>query len=160
MADQLREDMSRTAEEFSLRLRELAVYYDGAFSRVVTKTVLDLFGNIIVRSPVDKGSYRASHGIANHDPHPEEAVVRLSETGSEKSKAGEIARKKARAWTWEIGMGDIFLFNNLPYAEPLENGHSKQAPSGIYRQAMTEITGVMKKQITVLGLNDVFGGAE
>lgn len=157
---QLQEQMAETAEQFSRQLRELAAYYDDRFAQVVRKTVLDLFGNIVLRSPVRSGSYRASHGIANSDPGPKEGIVKLSPTGNEKAAAADIARKTGRAWTWQVGDGDIFLFNNLPYAEPLENGHSKQAPQGVYRQAMTEITGVMKKQITALQLDEVFGGAE
>ncbi|HIA8446854.1 TPA: HK97 gp10 family phage protein, partial [Escherichia coli] len=29
----------------------------------------------------------------------------------------------------------IYIQNNLPYAEALENGHSQQAPTGVYANA-------------------------
>lgn len=31
--------------------------------------------------------------------------------------------------------GIIYIQNNLPYAEALENGHSQQAPTGVYANA-------------------------
>ncbi|EPB9582301.1 HK97 gp10 family phage protein [Escherichia coli] len=31
--------------------------------------------------------------------------------------------------------GVIYIQNNLPYAEALENGHSQQAPTGVYANA-------------------------
>ncbi|HEX2554237.1 MAG TPA: hypothetical protein VHL98_11075 [Microvirga sp.] len=33
----------------------------------------------------------------------------------------------------------IYLVNNLPYADPLENGHSKQAPMGIVAVTIAEL---------------------
>jgi len=34
---------------------------------------------------------------------------------------------------------DIFVSNSLPYAEALENGHSRQAPQGIFRTVIPEV---------------------
>jgi hypothetical protein len=33
----------------------------------------------------------------------------------------------------------VWLSNNLPYIEPLENGHSAQAPNGMVSTTVTEI---------------------
>lgn len=142
-----------TAEEFSRALQELAGFYEENFAIVVRKTVFDLFANIIRRSPVDTGSYRASHGIATHEPGPTEGI-RIIENKTDVNVMTAIA--EYGGWTWKPGDGDIYIFNNLPYAEPLENGHSGQAPEGIYRQAMTELEAVMKKQISRLRVGGIF----
>lgn len=42
-------------------------------------------------------------------------------------------------------VGVHYLVNNLPYAEPLENGHSTQAPLGIVGLTRMEIPGIMDK---------------
>lgn len=151
--EHLMEKMDQTAAEFSKTLEELAGLYEKRFGDVIRKTVLDLFAGIIRRSPVDTGTYRASHMIANHEPAPEEGIVKI-EKGQAANEVNAIA--KGAAWFWAPGMGAIYIFNNLPYAEPLENGHSKQAPEGIYRQAMTELQAVLKKQILKLKVEGLF----
>lgn len=40
---------------------------------------------------------------------------------------------------------DVFISNSLPYAEPLENGHSAQAPNGIFRVTIPEVKEDLKK---------------
>ena len=56
--------VDQTATVFAHTLNELADVIDADYSKVVRLTVLKLFKNIIMRSPVDTGAYRASHGIA------------------------------------------------------------------------------------------------
>lgn len=40
---------------------------------------------------------------------------------------------------------DVVISNSLPYAEALENGHSRQAPNGIFRVAIPEVKEDLKK---------------
>ena len=40
---------------------------------------------------------------------------------------------------------DIFISNSLPYAESLENGHSRQAPQGVFRTVIPEVKEDIKK---------------
>jgi len=151
---ELQDKVNQTAQEFSKSLVELAFIVESKFSQVVRKTVLDLYANIIRRSPVDTGTYRASHSIANHDPSPEEGIVYLKKDKNkseiEATASIQTNINKPLAWSWKVGDGTIYIFNNLPYAEPLENGHSGQAPQGIYRQALTEVQGILAKQIAEL----------
>jgi hypothetical protein len=37
----------------------------------------------------------------------------------------------------------IYIVNNLPYANALENGHSKQAPSGMVKVTLQEFPGIV-----------------
>jgi hypothetical protein len=141
----LKETLDNSAAEFANSLNELGSYFEGGYARIVQKTVLDLFGRIIKRSPVDTGAYRASHGLANgSDPGEEEGIVLAAK---DEKIGSEVALEKGRAWSWYPGDGQIWLFNNLPYAEPLEFGHSGQAPEGIYRMALTEMNAVLSANI-------------
>ncbi len=148
--EKLLHEVNESAEKFSKSLIELASFAEDNFSQIVRKAVFDLFSSIVRRSPVDTGTYRASHGIANHNPSDNEGIVHCAKDKSEASMSEHIAETKVQAWTWRVGDGTIFIFNNLPYAEPLENGHSGQAPAGVYRQAMAEVEGFINKQIAAL----------
>jgi len=154
--DELKENMNQTAAGFSKALEDLAGFFEDRFGQVVRKTTLDLFANIVKRSPVDTGTYRASHGIANHEPEGEEGVIKISKEKKDPSGATKMAMDKARAWYWYPGAGTIYIFNNVPYAEPLEVGHSGQAPQGVYRQALTEVEAIMNKQIIALRVGRFF----
>lgn len=139
------DEISTNARAFSAQLVQLSALTGIEISQVIRKAVLDLFKEIILRSPVDTGAYRASHTIANHEPSEEEGVV--------KGKKGETipattAFAKGEAWTWKVGDGDIFIFNNQPYAERIENGwsnfggHGKsvvKAPRGVYSVSLSEM---------------------
>lgn len=153
---ELQDKVNQSAEGFSKSLMELASAVEDKFNQVVRKSVLDLFANIIRRSPVDTGTYRASHSLANHEPAPDEGIIYLDKDKSEVGMAEALAQTTSQGWTWKVGDGTIFIFNNLPYAEPLENGYSGQAPQGIYRQALTESQGIIEKQIMKMKLSGWF----
>lgn len=150
----LKEKIDNTAAEFSKTLESLAGLYENKFGLVVRKSVLDLFGRIIRGSPVDTGTYRASHMIANHEPSEDEGVIKIEKGAENPGEHGALG--KVAAWTWKPGDGDIYIFNNVPYAEPLEQGHSSQAPEGVYIQAMTAANAVIKAQIVKLNVKDLF----
>ena len=40
---------------------------------------------------------------------------------------------------------DVVISNSLPYAEALENGHSRQAPNGVFRVVVPELKEDLKK---------------
>ncbi len=154
MANELQNELNQTADGFAKSLEELGGILQDKFEQVVRKTVFDLYGNIIRRSPVDTGTYRASHSIANSEPKGDEGIIYLNK--SEIHLSTDLALTSLKAWTWKVGDGTIWIFNNLPYAEPLENGHSGQAPQGIYRQALTEVKAILDAQISKLKVSGYF----
>lgn len=130
------------AEDFSRALRELAVVIDAEISQVFRKSILDTERNIIRRSPVLTGAYRASHGIANMEPAGGENIA-IGEEGIELP-----APTAGQGWQWKVGDGDIWLYNNVPYALRIEDGHSsKKAPQGVYRLAIPEFTQFFQKEV-------------
>lgn len=86
---------------------------------------ITVLNNLQLLSPVLSGRYRANHTVSFGSPD-----YRYTENKDGMSLAfGAIT-----------GMADnelptVYIQNNLPYAEALENGHSKQSPNGIYSLA-------------------------
>lgn len=85
-----------------------------------------LFSNVIFASPVDLGVFRnnwfASIGSASDETTTHPAPVGTATV----NRVNDVLRDTNY-------LLDTFLTNNLPYAEPLENGLSAQAPDGIVR---------------------------
>lgn len=89
--------------------------------KYIRNIVMDTVQSLVVSSPVDTGAYRASHivsiGSADMD-------VRGPETNANQDAAIQVVK---------IKLGNlVYIQNNQPYAERLENGWSDQAPQGIY----------------------------
>jgi hypothetical protein len=131
---ELKEDLDAHAAAFSRSLQDLAVFVDGEISKVMRKAVLDVYRHITKASPVDTGAYRASHGIANLEPADTDGIV----LSKDKKKVPFV--NKGKTWSWYVGDGDIWLYNNVPYAERIEDGWSKKAPEGVYRVALAVFT--------------------
>lgn len=160
--------LCESAAEFNVQLQALAEAVDRDISQVVRGSVLRLYSKIIQISPVDTGTYRASHDIANHEPGDNEGIVKSPHKPSQgeaktaqaeqKSWADAQQVKKKKAWTWRPGDGSIWIFNNVPYAVPLEEGHSKQAAAGIYNVALSGMAGYMAEEIakttTITGMGE------
>ncbi|MDC5289063.1 HK97 gp10 family phage protein, partial [Acinetobacter baumannii] len=87
----------------------------------VKNIVMDTVQSLVVSSPVDTGAYRASHivsvGSGDYDIRgPETNPIQDAAIQAVKIKLGNL----------------VYIQNNQPYAERLENGWSDQAPQGIY----------------------------
>lgn len=87
-----------------------------ALNKTVRQFVFVCYNNLVALSPVDTGRYRNAHHI--------------SMGGPSYAQSGET--------TISIPVGyykPIYLQNNLPYVLRIENGWSKQAPTGVYQNA-------------------------
>lgn len=92
----------------------------------VRKIALDVFTEVILKSPVDTGRFRGNWMVA----------IGNAPTGTleVEDKTGTVTIGKVQAEVLGLKAGQsIFLVNNLPYAIPLEMGHSGQAPAGMVR---------------------------
>ncbi|GAI23301.1 unnamed protein product [marine sediment metagenome] len=92
-----------------------------------------LLGEVIERSPVDTGRFRGNHTVSIGAPVFTDSP-NLDKSGGSTKAAGQAALQGLKPYTV------IYLQNNLPYAERLENGHSKQAPNGVYGLAFTSVS--------------------
>lgn len=92
----------------------------------VRKIALDVFSEVIMMSPVDTGRFRGNWMCSiGNVPN---GTLEIND------KAGTATISKAQAEIMNLKAGQaIYLVNNLPYAQRLEMGHSKQAPAGMVR---------------------------
>ncbi|KYQ84261.1 hypothetical protein AWW72_10185 [Acinetobacter sp. NRRL B-65365] len=87
----------------------------------VKNIVMDTVQSLVVSSPVDTGTYRASH------------IVSIGSVDMGVREPEVNANQDAAIQAVKIKLGNlVYIQNNLPYAERLENGWSDQAPQGIY----------------------------
>lgn len=93
---------------------------------VMRSVSLKLFSAIIKASPVDTGRFRGNWQTTGVTPATG-LIAGFDPTGNKAVNSAATFITNAPGW-------DTFtLTNNLPYAERLEYGWSKQAPTGIVR---------------------------
>jgi hypothetical protein len=95
------------------------------------KVCLDLHKSLVMKSPVDTGRFRANWQVGVG------AINSATDSAVDKSGEAVVARAEGALQNVKVG-GVIFLTNSLPYAQPLEYGHSKQAPGGMVRITVAE----------------------
>ena len=100
---------------------------------VAKKITIELFSRVIEKSPVDTGRFRANWNCSIGSPD-----LSTSES-TDPSGSGAISKVTSTVVSYTLNDQSVFLTNNLPYAERLENGWSKQAPNGMVRLSVMEI---------------------
>ena len=89
-----------------------------------------------MRTPVDTGRARANWQVA--------IGTIPSGTLELNDKSGQATINKVQAASMGVVAGDvIYLTNNLPYAVPLEEGYSKQAPAGMVALTVQDFQSVV-----------------
>lgn len=97
---------------------------EGEFREVIGR----VFRTAVKISPVYTGSFRASWRVSYNTPREDVTVGGTPEAP---------LRGASFRWPKGFNLGDtIIISNNLPYAERLEYGWSKQAPTGVLRLAV------------------------
>lgn len=133
--------------QFDAPVVEFAQTVGIKISTAVRLIGLDLMKRIVLRTPVDTG--RARSGWDLTVGAPSDHLPPATDVGGEKATpdmkfqnvfAGGAAGTFGLAGAASIdGIQAVYIVNNLPYIERLENGHSKQAPSGMVRLSMAEV---------------------
>lgn len=111
---------------FAKDLEKFAQKTQRSMDQVVRGTLLTMGKNIILASPVDSGRFRSNWHVTFDIPDS------VTFETVDRSGAATIAQVTAAMSDFELGQVAFFI-NNLPYAIPLEYGHSKQAPGGMVR---------------------------
>jgi hypothetical protein len=78
------------------------------------------------------GRFRGNWQVS-FDERTTEETGRNDKSGGETLRAGNLVLSQFR-----VGMKEVFFCNNVPYAYPLEMGHSSQAPGGVVRITAAE----------------------
>ena len=107
-----------------IKLAKIADYMEGQVEQLLRATVLETDGKLKTASPVDTGRFRASWQVgennANSTPAP---------PGDYKGTPAPLKGSNYIAGQEKLG-NYYSIHNNLPYAEPLAGGSSKQADAG------------------------------
>lgn len=101
------------------------------FAMDQVRGTLNNFSELLIKAtPVDTGRLRGNWQSTIGTP--------ASGTLEVLDKSGEDAIKRAQETITKMKAGDVFyLTNNLPYAIPIEYGHSQaQAPNGMLRTTL------------------------
>lgn len=120
---------------FSSDIEKIAKKLNQSIESTVRATALELFGSIIVGTPVLTGRAKGNWQTSINEPITS-IVDRTGETESiaelEDVAGGSIAGKI------------LWLSNNLPYIRRLEfDGHSSQAPAGMVRINVSRIESIV-----------------
>lgn len=94
---------------------------------IVRKVVLDVGTSLIDKSPVDTGRFRGNWFLG---------INAVNETTTEETESSQ-SRINVGVEALKAG-GVVYITNSLPYAIPLEYGHSDQAPNGMVRLTVVE----------------------
>jgi hypothetical protein len=129
---------------FGADLRRFSAKTEKKMEQAARKIALDAFSEVILKTPVDTGRARGNWQVA---------------IGSVPSGTVEIDDKEGTATIGAVqaqGMGlkigdVIYLANNLPYIERLEEGSSKQAPAGMVRLTQQRWQAIAHKVFTEIG---------
>lgn len=102
-------------------LAQIGDYIEKRMEQLLRVVVLDVDTRCKMESPVDTGRFRASWQVGeNAAPGGEMPEGNYSDMPA-------LTRLNYDKET----LGNVYsVHNNLPYAEPLANGHSNQAPAG------------------------------
>jgi len=112
--------------------------------RAVRKIALDTMENVIRMSPVDTGRFRGNW----------QAAVGTIPSGTIEAldPSGNTVIAKVSGVTEGMNPGDvIYMSNNLPYAQRLEDGYSQQAPSGMVKLTVQRFQPIADAVIRQIG---------
>ncbi len=122
---------------FGDQLRAFAKKVDERADLVLTKIIFDVSTRLVLKSPVGDpkfwarpappgyvgGRFRANWQYGEGSPN--------RTTSENKDKVGNPTISRLHGSVGNNNLGKVhYITNSLPYAIPLENGHSRQAPPG------------------------------
>lgn len=138
---------------WSIPLDQFAAKVKLDLETVARKATLDVFGAVVLKSPVDSGRFRANTNVSYGAP---------DQTVTASTNAGRAQTELAKIMSLPVG-GVMYITNALPYAAVLEyggypnppknptgktaGGYSIQAPKGMFRISALEFNDYVKKAI-------------
>lgn len=128
------------AGRFALDIRKFRGKVNERLNIIIAKVTLQAGRNIIFRTPVDTGAARANWQTAFNEPD-----LSMDRQPDENAREA-IDQLQSVATSAQFGQ-QIFITNNLPYIEALEDGHSQQAPRGMVKVTLREMPGVVEESV-------------
>ncbi len=127
-------------------LSQIGSFSQEKYEQLLRVVVFETDSRLKQESPVDTGRFRLSwaiseQGTPGYDAGPQD---------------GPIAVTPPRRLDYQVERagGVYHIHNNLPYAEPLANGHSTQAPAGWTDLIAREMTAWARQTADAIGRRD------
>ena len=129
-----------------INLADIGNYSTEKYEQLLRVVVLETDSRLKQASPVDTGRFRLSWAISEQGTPGYDAGLQASPSGITPPRRLDYQVERA---------GNVYhIHNNLPYAEPLANGHSIQAPAGWTDVIAREMTNWAKQQADRIGRQD------
>ena len=126
----------------TIRVADIGDYASQQMEKLLRVAVFETDARLKAASPVDTGRFRVSWQVGeNAAPGGEKPAGTY--TGTPQIDRIGYSQEK---------IGNIYsVHNNLPYAEPLANGSSKQAPAGWVQGVAKDIQGFVRVNAERIG---------
>ena len=118
----------KQVDKFKADLNKVAELFGTTVGVVRRRVALEIWTGVVKKSPVKTGRFRASWNFT--EGHVDASVKPEGKHGSPHPPALRSNPDNFTV-TW--------ITNNLPYAVPLEEGHSQKAPFGMVRVTLAEV---------------------
>lgn len=129
-----------------IRVDQIGNYVQNRLEALLRAAVLETDSLLKQASPVDTGRFRASWQVGENAVGSYDAGPQQDATGAFKDQSkppGKPAPSPLRKMNYDQEtVGNVYsVHNNLPYAEPLANGSSKQASAGWIQGIAKDVQG-------------------
>lgn len=124
--------------DFAQQIAAFVKKTEARADQVLRKVGIEVASSVVRKSPVDTGRFRANWLASIEAPNTR--TFDASDLSGQATIAA-AARQINKARLGQV----IWISNNLPYAQRLENGYSQQAPSGMVRVTVAEWQGYLNR---------------
>lgn len=135
---------------FANAVEQYSTKTKGKVDAILRKVALDMFTEVILKSPVGNPTLWKSPALPGYSGGQFRANWQVAigniPTGTlqleDASGTATIAKAQAEVMNLKAGQ-TIWLVNNLPYAQRLEDGWSTQAPEGMVRMTVQRYAAIL-----------------
>lgn len=125
--------MTAESKAFSLQLDKEWLAMQEDVAETVSMIGMEALRRVVLRSPVDTGRFKGNWDLGV-GTIPGSVYATMDPSGGVSLNRGTTA-----LGAYPDTLPQINIVNNLPYAVPLENGHSQQAPGGMVAITVAEL---------------------
>lgn len=117
--------------EFNAELHAAMKAFPQDANKIKRTAAMGIMRGVILHAPIDTGRYRDNWQASLGSPIMEEVAVR--------GEAATMMAGMSAIAAVQPGQ-DIYITNNVPYVEVIEDGHSDRAPHGVAGVTLIEVT--------------------
>ena len=129
-----------------INLLQIGNFSQEKYEQLLRAVVFETDSRLKQESPVDTGRFRMSWAISENNTPGYDA--------GPQAQPGDITPPRRLDYSVERAGNTYHIHNNLPYAEPLANGHSRQAPAGWTDRIAREMTDWARSAADAIGRRD------